>query len=97
MKKKFFQFTKTKVLSTLIFFVILFYLVGVPVELKAVCFFPPCAPAVSFEKPTFLFGGDLSSVQWIQFIILVVLEIILSYLTSCLIVYLYKKHKRHRK
>jgi hypothetical protein len=95
MKKKIFQFTKSKVLLTLIFFVIIFYLVGIPVENP--CFFPNCVKTASFQKPDFLFSGNLELVEWVQFVMLVVSEVIISYMISCLIVYLHKKHKRHRK
>ncbi len=96
-KGKFFQFTKTKVLLTLISFIILFYLVGIPTETQAVCLLTECPQSVTFHQPSFLFTGNLDSIQWAPFTVLVVLEIIISYIISCLIVYLYKKHKRHRK
>jgi len=63
--KKFFAFTKEKVLLTLIFFIILSYLVGVPPVL-----------------------GSLG------FGILIILEFIVSYFISCMVLFLHKKHKK---
>jgi len=70
----FFRVTKIKLFLTVIFFALIMYLAGIPID--------------------FILENNLSRDVLRSVIVLTLLELIISYIITCIVVFLFHKHRR---